>query len=288
MHVLYATDGSRPAGDAGNLIVAMADRAEVDVTVMSVVPTGLPTVRHLPEALRTDRARREHAERVVAAASQRLRDEGFKVDSATPEGRPSDVIRSTAIDRGADLLAVGAGPKSSVMGRMLGSVTTALLHGRTPLLVAREAPTGAQPKAVVATDGSQHADRAVTLATSFLDPTRCDVTVVSVAVLITATPSAPYGGYATSAPNEETGREVVRPAWEHVEKAAATMRARGFEPRTEVVMGHPVKRLISISKSSDAALVVVGSRGTGSPERKYLGSVSDQMVRMAPACLIGR
>jgi nucleotide-binding universal stress UspA family protein len=288
MHVLYATDGSEAAGEAGDLIVAMADRAEVDVTVMSVVPTGRPTVKHLPDALKSERARREHAERVATAASQRLRDEGFTVDSATPKGRPSDVIRSAAVERGADLLVVGAGPKSPVIGRFLGSVTTSLLHGREPLLVVREAPTGDRPKAVVATDGSRHSDRAVALASSFLDPARCDVTVVSVAVLITATPSAPYGGYATSAPNEETGREVVRPAWEHVEKAAGTMRARGFEPRTEVVMGHPVKRLISISKDSDAALLVVGSRGTGYPELMYLGSVSDQMVRMAPACLIGR
>jgi nucleotide-binding universal stress UspA family protein len=288
MHVLHATDGSEPATEAGDLIVAMADRAEVDVLVLSVVPTGRPTVKHLPNALRSEQDRRDHAERVAAAASQRLRDEGFTVDSATPEGRPSQVIASTANERGVGMLVVGAGPKSPIVGRVLGSVTTALLHGPTPLLVVREAPSAGRVGVVVATDGSPHADRAVALAASFLDPERCDVTVVSVAVLITATPAAPYGGYATSAPNEETERDVVRPAWERVEKAAATMRARGFQPRTKVVMGHPVKRLVSIFDSSDAALLVVGSRGTGYSGQVVLGSVSDQMVRMVPACLIGR
>jgi nucleotide-binding universal stress UspA family protein len=163
-----------------------------------------------------------------------------------------------------------------------------MLHGATPLLVVREAPVGDRPNVLIGTDGSQHAEHAVDLAASFLDQSRCDVAVVSVAVLMTATPSAPYGGYATSAPTEELEREATAPAREATEKAAASLRARGFDPRTFVVMGHPVKRLIGMADSLDPELLVVGSRGLGYPERAFLGSVSDQMVRLAPACLIGR
>jgi nucleotide-binding universal stress UspA family protein len=288
MRVLYATDGSEPAGNAGDLIVAMADRAEIDVTVLSVVPTGLPALKHMPEALHSEQDRREHAERVAAAAAGRLRDEGFSVESATPEGSPSEVIESVAQERGVELLVVGGGPRSSIVGRLLGSVTTALLHGPAPLLVVREAPSRQRPMVLAGVDGSQHADRAVALAASFLDPARCDVAAVAVAVLMTATLTAPYGGYAISAPNDEVEREVMAPARDHVEKAAATLRARGFEPRTHVVMGHPVKRLMGMADSIDPELLVVGSRGMSSPERAFLGSVSDQLVRLAPACLIGR
>lgn len=288
MHVLYATDGSEPAGNAGDLIVAMADRSEVDVTVLSVVPAGALALKHVPEALMSDRDRREHAERVAAVTSGRLRDEGFTVDTATPEGRPGEVIASAARQQGVELVVVGGGPRSSVVGRLLGSVTTALLHGDAPLLVVREAPVRERPTVLVGTDGSAHAERAVDLAASFLDPARCDVAVVSVAVLMTATLTAPYGGYATSAPSEELERKATAPAREATEKAAATLRARGFDPRTTVVMGHPVKRLIGMADSLDPELLVVGSRGLSYPERVFLGSVSDQMVRLAPACLIGR
>jgi nucleotide-binding universal stress UspA family protein len=99
------------------------------------------------------------------------------------EGRPNEVIASLARDRGADVVALGAGPRSLIVGRFLGSVATDLLHGPMPLLIAREAPTADRVRVVVGTDGSGHADRAIGLASQFLDPERCDVTIVSVAVL---------------------------------------------------------------------------------------------------------
>jgi nucleotide-binding universal stress UspA family protein len=53
-------------------------------------------------------------------------------------------------------------------------------------------------------------------------------------------------------------------------------------------MGHPVKRLIAVAEGANASLLVVGSRGMSYTERAFLGSVSDQIVRQAPACLVGR
>jgi nucleotide-binding universal stress UspA family protein len=285
MRVLYATDGSEVAIAAGDVIVAAADRAEVDVTVLSVVPTGLPGIRHLQRGLRSVEELRAIAERAVADGAQRLRDEGFSVEEAVAEGRPDEVIAETAAELDADLLIVGAGPKSTIVGRLQGSVTTALLHGPTSMLVVRESPADATVHVVIGTDGSGHAGRAVELAATFLDPERCTVAVVSVAVLIVSTPDAPYGGYAISAP-EGSAEEATSEAREDVEKAAAALRARGFEPRTEVIMGHPVKRLLGVVADADASLVVVGSRGLSYPDRAFLGSVSDQMVRQAPACLV--
>ena len=287
MRVLYATDGSEAADAAGDVIVATADRADVGVTVLSVVPQGMPAVKHLPEALRPAEEARQRAERAVASGAMRLRDAGFTVEERIADGRPDEVITATAAEIGADLLVVGAGPRSMIVGRLLGSVTTALLHGSTSMLIARDAHAGGPVNVVIGTDGSAHAGRAVELAATYLDPQRCHVTVVSVAVLIVSTHDAPYGGYATTAP-QESFDAVTGPAREHVEKAATTLRARGFEPRTEVVLGHPVKRLLGVATDTDASLVVVGSRGMSYPDRAFLGSVSDQLVRQAPACIVAR
>lgn len=287
MRVLYATDGSEAAIAAGDVLLASADRAEVDVTLLSVVPTGMPAIKRLSGALRAEEDLREEAQQVVAAGAARLRDAGFTVEEEIAEGSPDDVIARTAEETGADLLVVGAGPRSMLVGRLLGSVTTALLHGSTSMLVVRNAPAAGPVKVVIGTDGSAHAGRGVELAATFLDPERCRVTVVSVAVLIVSTPEAPYGGYAITAPHDSYDA-VAGPARDHAEKAAGILRARGFEPRTEVVLGHPVKRLLGVAGDTDAALVVVGSRGLSYPDRAFLGSVSDQIVRQAAACLVAR
>lgn len=286
MRVLYATDGSESANAAGEVIVAAADRAGVEASVLSVVATGMPTIKHLPEALRSADERREYARRVVSQAGERLRGEGFAVDEVLTDGRPDEAIAAAAERRRADLVAVGAGPRSTIVGRVLGSVTTALLPRRLALLVARDTPAGPPVRVVIGTDGSEHATRAVELAARFLDPTRCEVTVVSVAVLIVATPDAPYGGYATAAFDEASEREVTEPARQHVEQAAGILRSAGFAPHTTVVMGHPVKRLLGVAADVDASLVVVGRRGLSYPDRVFLGSVSDQIVRQAPATLV--
>jgi nucleotide-binding universal stress UspA family protein len=81
---------------------------------------------------------------------------------------------------------------------------------------------------------------------------------------------------------------VLAPARQHVERAAERLTAAGFGVDTQVVLGHPVKRLLAEIDNSGAALAIVGSRGLDAVDRAVLGSVSDQMVRHAPATLVGR
>jgi nucleotide-binding universal stress UspA family protein len=288
LEVLYATDGGELAIDAGEVMAAAGDREEINVTVLSVASDGLPAVKHLSEVLQSKADRRDRAERAAEAAVTRLAQAGFRVDAITAEGTPHEVIASVAERRGAELLLLGAGPRSPIHGHFLGSAATELMHGSTPLLVARRAPVGGRMRVVVGTDGSGDANRATELASRFLDPERCQVTIVSVAVLIAVTPGAPYGGYATSASNEATERTVSAPAWEHVDEAAAIMQVHRFDAHREVVMGHPAKRLVAVADRQDASLLVVGTRGRSYMERAFLGSVSEEIVRHAPACLVGR
>ena len=287
MHILHATDGSASAVTVREVVASVADPTRVQVTVVSVVPAGVPALKHLSDALRmTDH--RAAAVEAVDVAADRLRAAGFKVETTTPEGRPDAVIAEVAASRDVDLLALGAGPAGILTGRLLGSTTTALLHGPLPVLVARRRPTAGRPHVVVGTDGSDHALRAARLGAGLLDPRRCDVTVASVGVLRVATPDAPYGGYAVSALSPEVEGEVLDPARRHADEAAAAYGDQGFAVSTQAVMGHPLTRLLAIADDVGATLVVVGSRGISYPDRAFLGSVSDQLVRHAPATLVGR
>lgn len=53
-------------------------------------------------------------------------------------------------------------------------------------------------------------------------------------------------------------------------------------------MGSPGPQLLKEAENVGADLVVVGSRGSGAVRRTLLGSVGDQVLRHAPATLIGR
>jgi nucleotide-binding universal stress UspA family protein len=50
--------------------------------------------------------------------------------------------------------------------------------------------------------------------------------------------------------------------------------------------GDPVREILQLAK--DADLVVCGSSGMGGASRLLLGSVSDQLARLAPATLVCR
>lgn len=288
MRVLYATDGGAAARDAGRLIELLADRGRTELVVASVVASGMPELRHLSAAFQSDEARRKIADDAVDEAVATLRAQQFIVDGAVYEGRPVATLLEIAREREVELIVVGSGVRW-LGGRLLGSVSTSLLHtAPTSVLVAHAAPVGAPARVVAGVDGSDHATRALEVATAFLDPDRCAVTVFSAAKLMAPTLTPPYTGYATSAPSPEIEEEALAPARAHAERAAELLRGRGVTADVVVTLGHPVKRLLAEVDHSGAALAVVGSRGLDALDRAALGSVSDQVVRHAPAALVGR
>ncbi len=288
MRLLYATDGGTAAVDAGRLIVTMARREDAHVTVASVVVTGLPQLRHLSAALQSDETRRQLARDAVEDGRQTLDAAGFVTDGVVRDGRPAATLTEIAVEQDVDLIVAGSGVRW-IGGRLLGSVSTDLLHcAPMSVLIVHDAPRTATTNVVCGTDGSDQSLAAIDVAGALLDPERCTVTVVSAAELLAPMMSPPYVGHATSPPSPEAEAEVMQPARDNADLAVRRMVARGFKARPRAVMGHPVKRLLSEIDDLGAALAVVGSRGLDALDRAALGSVSDQVVRHAPATLVGR
>jgi len=288
MRVLYATDGGAAARDAGRLVELLADRGRSQVVVASIVATGMPELRHLSAALQSDDARRKVADDAVDQAVAALRAQQLTVDGVVREGRPTAALLEVAQEREAELIVVGSGV-TWFGARLLGSVSTGLLHtAPMSLLIVHSPPAGVPGRVVVGVDGSDHAARALDVASRFLDPDRCTATVLCAAKLLAPTLMPPYTGYATAAPSPEVEEEALAPARGHAEQAAEVLRGRGFTADVAVMLGHPVKRLLTEVDQIEAALAVVGSRGLDALDRAALGSVSDQVVRHAPATLVGR
>jgi nucleotide-binding universal stress UspA family protein len=131
---------------------------------------------------------------------------------------------------------------------------------------------------VVGVDGSGHSERALGWAANEAAVRRAALTVLVVdPIALSAWTGAPIRSEA-----DEAGREHARQAaQEATDKAVGqlTGEARPASVTVHAVSGNAAEELISAS--SDADMVVVGSRGAGGFSRLMMGSVSSQVAHHA-------
>jgi nucleotide-binding universal stress UspA family protein len=132
-------------------------------------------------------------------------------------------------------------------------------------------------KIVVAVDGSENADRALTMAADLAGRYGAALTIVTVIppMVIPA-----YGGPVYEPPSPESMQTVY-------DELLASRKERVQSPRIPKVEavrreGIVVEELVSFLEKEMPDLFVVGSRGLSAGRRLFLGSVSDALVHHAP------
>jgi nucleotide-binding universal stress UspA family protein len=294
MKVLYATDGFEPAIDAGTLLERIGDRNRIDVTVMSVTHSGIPAPEHMPIMLDPIPSRRKDTLEIVDGAVTKLLNAGFKAVGRTAEGHPGQEIVRLVEKDWYDLIVTGSGNSNWLGARLLGSVSTYLLHSSPwSVLIAHEAlPGNGKGRVVVGADGSRGAEFTVETLARFADPARTEITVVSVvppnSALLMSVPGPTYIPAEVLEHNEELERQMREEAQRHADRAATLLRDAGFEVEAHIASGNPTEHLLKEADSGEFDLVAVGSRGLGPFRRALLGSVSDHVVRHSRAALVGR
>jgi nucleotide-binding universal stress UspA family protein len=277
MDVLFATDGSTPAIDAGQLLCRIANPADVTVTVLTI---AMPTYEDERDIM--------HAEAVAEVCAGRLSECGFAVRQATGVGHPASQILRRIENDGYELVVIGAGGTPWLDRLMVGSVSTRLLHESpvSVLMVHSQAHHDAPVRIVLGTDGSADAMFALEFMRTLMDPHEVSVRVLHVLEL-PDTSLAPLGPFMMPVPLGEGARKTAMDhGWEITRVAAEELIAHGFKAEADVIVERPAAGLLQASH--DADLVVVGSRGMGTLGRTFLGSVSDRVARHAPATLVGR
>jgi nucleotide-binding universal stress UspA family protein len=158
------------------------------------------------------------------------------------------------------------------------------------MIVRRLLDVGSEMSVLVGADGSEHADRALEQLIALFDPSSCRVHVLAVAEHLMPQLSFPIprAGYATSAPTPEQEQEWTAAAQSSATTAAKKLESAGFRTEAHAVLGAPAARVLDEADRVRADLVVVGSRGLAAVDTASLGSVSDQIVREAPATFVGR
>ncbi|MFN3650119.1 MAG: universal stress protein [Armatimonadota bacterium] len=280
--VVLATDGSENAAAAGAILQALPLPPGSSIRVLCVAD---PFIEGLLEKVRPGEA--AWSQVVVQRAAQEQQRPDVEISTEIRPGDAAGGILEAAADFEADLIVVGSKGHTGLEGILLGSVArNVATHARCAVLVARPLRNGLQ-QVVMATDGSENAEKAAGLAARFPLPARSRVTTASVArseppVL----PAVALAADMFAETLEELRRESEAEARQYAEAAAALFRDAGREAEALVLAGSPAAQLLSLVEEKQADLIIAGARGASLIERLLVGSVADRLLANAPCSVL--
>jgi nucleotide-binding universal stress UspA family protein len=292
MRALYATDGSVPSRRAEDLIKALLDPKACEIETFSVaaqIPYITPLYGGDYELSRLD-VPPINAAAVAGVAADHLATAGFNASSNAVHGDPAHEILRRADEGRKDLIVLGASHSSWLGNVLLGSVSTHVLHHATcPVIVTHRSPTGTG-RILIGVDGSEGSASALASVKSFVDASKCSLTIATVVSepWVSAAvypPGLPFGDHAEYQKFQE---RRVENGWKLVERISSDLLDDGFKSEGTVLMGSAGPQLLKEARHIGAELVVVGARGFGPIRRAVMGSTSDQIMRHAPAAFIDR
>jgi nucleotide-binding universal stress UspA family protein len=209
-----------------------------------------------------------------------LERQGFEVETRIVPGFAKSEINRVANAEDYGLVVVGSHGHSVLSEALLGGVASEVLHGATrPVLVMRLERDQASGEVCALPAGCDLAAH-VLFPTDFSDNADLAFTVVE--------------GLAAAGARRITLLHVLDARGEPPELAAIdrdrleAMKTRlaargGAEVEVAVRAGKPYQAIVATARETDAHLIVMGSQGRGFVPELFLGSVSHQVARHAPA-----
>lgn len=271
MRFLVGFDGSDGGRDALELtrVLALAAEDGASVLVVAVIPYGPLPVDFSELGSKEATA----AESLFEEARERL--EGIEVETrGFGGGSPAEVMTDLAEAEQVDMVVVGS-PHRGALGRaLIGSIAENLLHGSPCAIVV--APRGYAEvrhdtfrQIAVAYDGTPESKAALRRAEALAAPANAVVQVFTVVAPPVAIPGGV--GYAPMDPPDPD--KILTEGINSVDSGLAAKGRR---------LDGPPAATLAKACEDDVDLLVVGSRRYGPVMRVLLGSVSTQLVRMAP------
>jgi nucleotide-binding universal stress UspA family protein len=292
MRVLFATDGSRaadrardllprltwPAGTRFCVVFALQDRFEPFGTPISVTPSAGP-------ASVEDDLRR-HADITLDDAERTLEATGHAVERLTVRGRTASAILDEAKSWKADLVVVGNRGHGPIAAMVLGSVSAEIVdHAPCPVLVVRDDTISS---VILAEDGSDGAARARQLLATWPIFHGRAVDVVSVAetsIPWTATMAAGFYDEVLAAYTQDV-ELVRRQARTLAEETATTLTKAGVAATAHPLEGDAAHELVEFARARPRSLTVIGTRGHSGLARLVLGSVARNVLLHTPGSVL--
>jgi len=287
VNVLFATDGSKSAEQARELVASIDWPAPSHIEVLHVnqlftqdldVPAGDYSAAH--EKLRAELT--SEIEGVKAALSK----SGRAVETNVVINRPATGILAEARRRNADLIVMGSHGRGTLASAVLGSVSAEVVdHAPCPVLIAR---TQRITRIVLAHDGSDGARQAEEVITMWRFLQRLPVRVVSAWSLAPSYVSvdAMGGGFMSGDLYQQLIDDIREERTRNASEAAKRLAENGVQATAEVGEGPTAQTVISAAEDFGAELIVVGSRGESGLPRLLLGSVARSVLFNAPCSVL--
>lgn len=320
--IVVGVDGSEQSLRAAHWAAAQAHRRGLRLTVASAysLPAFAASSMDGGYAMMDDASLRAGAEKVIDQAKQFLRDYPGEVDYRIESGDPAAVLLEHS--ETADLLVVGSRGRGGFLGRLLGSVSSALpAHAKCPTVLvplkfssknenAVTTATGAipivsaEPQDVIGAEASKslieegahpirtHDKRPVVAGVDGSDYGRVAALTAAREAnergvglrLVCALP--PLGATLVWIPTHIEDTEALQELREKLEAGRAWLSSHFPEVtiETEVIDGSAVDVLVQETRS--AQLTVLGTRGRGGFAGMLLGSTSQGVLQHAEGPLM--
>lgn len=280
-NIVIGYDGSDHARDAAALGLALGRAVGARLTFVNAfddVPAPLPAdeMRH---------HLREQAERTLQEMTHSLTGK-VSVDKKLLIGRSSArALYEFAETCHADLIVLGSSRQAPEGRVTTGRVASQVLHG-APCAVAL-APAGLRKGGElglrvvgVGFDGQPEAETALSVAAAIAQTAGARLRII--AVVEPAKPLTGRGGIEAQEGIQESLKVSAREALDR----AGTQVPAGVEVSRSLLSGPVSETLAQEAVSCGLDLLVVGSRGFGPVRRVLLGSVSTELMHMAPCSLM--
>ena len=311
--VLVPLDGSELAEGILPYVAQIAGGVGARITLITVVD---PEMLEIPAALRAESSggrvpaqEREQAhtrrheesgpfvqqilENVERRAEANLREvaESLREQGAAAEGRivfgtPAEQIAKFSEDEGCDLIAMSTHGRNLIARGVLGSVTDKVIHSvSVPVLAitperARKyhhEPAAQMTGLLAPLDGSELAEAVLPYVESLALAMRLRVTLVKV-LRLDASSSAYLEGMAYPA-DARIQAEVEEEATEYLGEVASTLKDKGVQVDTSVVLGTPASAIADMAHEHDYDIIAMATHGRSGISRWVLGSVTETLVR---------
>lgn len=269
-HVLVPTDGSGPA----NAALELAGRiASSTATIHVLVVSNGDHDGSSADAL--DRT----PEEILADARETAIADVETVVTEEQQGDPRDRILEYVATAGIELVVMGAHGRREPEPVVLGHVTEGVVRtASVPVLVVRASDDirARYPfdRVLVPTDGSEHAQIALERGVEIAAETGATLDLLSV-VHVTH--------YGTGSETDALVDHLEENTKRGLEAAAERAATNGVDVRTAVTVGTVHREISAYAETEDIDLLVMGTHGRSDPDRELLGSVTERVLRTAPA-----
>jgi nucleotide-binding universal stress UspA family protein len=280
--ILLSTDGSEFSEGAIREAIRLSKTCSTRLFAISVTETNPEYETIAPQLVeKAEKETRQHLESVKASALK----EGVDCEIIARHGdEPYRYIVEEAEKNKVGMIILGRRGRTGLKRLMMGSETAKVIgHAPCNVLVVPRAAQVTFSKILVATDGSQYSDSAVSEAMSIAKQCNASLTVISV---VPSETESPFDIVHSEMQKGLIADKELHQAEAIVKNAKTLAEKNGITAKAFIYTGRPYDAITETAKEEHANLIIMGSHGRTGISRLLMGSVTERVIGLAECAVL--